>query len=530
MAPANRTWIRNRMAVIRRMSGIAFSEEIFLSILICLVAKNKHLVLHTYPDLLPELKSTIEQHCMVVFGLSTAVITCHGQQTRAEFISAVTGRQPDVVTQTNLSTPSAQYQYRVNNPSGSHHHAHHSSQGHSLGTQYHHHHQHGSLFGHHSNTYSTMGGGGSLSGEPSGVTFAGKRIAQAIILDGLENASQDVYAVLQEIIINKAIIDRNRYNFPDAILIAVFNTSTVPNSVPKQLDWDELSKRMRSVTVSNDMVRYIRDVIVGVRTHEAVHGGLTARAALDLEIIMKTLAVIFQTIFVTPDLLMIAAEKVFSHRLQLKSAWRARLCPPEPAPQSDVSTVSSASSPSSLLNRSRQGVFSSRRNEYAPGSESQATIRQSHFQSRNQDDSTGSEQSFVIHSETDEAEGDDERYEEDAASFVELSDTESSSYRSATGGSTSDHAQALLTPTQSRHKPLDQQKPQSPSSQLQQQYYAGETGEQSYGRRQPTEDHAEGRDRGEIGYQDGNDVDAAQGEPTASDIVREVLRTVYPPI
>lgn len=44
---------------------------------------------------------------------------------------------------------------------------------------------------------------------------------------------------------------------------------------------------MKAVTVSNDMMRYIRDVIVGVRTHEAVHGGLTARAALDLELIMK---------------------------------------------------------------------------------------------------------------------------------------------------------------------------------------------------------------------------------------------------
>jgi hypothetical protein len=44
---------------------------------------------------------------------------------------------------------------------------------------------------------------------------------------------------------------------------------------------------MKVVTVSNDMTRYIRDVIVAIRTHEAVFGGLTARAALDLEAIMK---------------------------------------------------------------------------------------------------------------------------------------------------------------------------------------------------------------------------------------------------
>jgi hypothetical protein len=61
MAPTNRAWIRSRMAAIKKTSGIAFSEEIFLSILICLVAKNRHLVLHTSPEILPELKSVVEQ-------------------------------------------------------------------------------------------------------------------------------------------------------------------------------------------------------------------------------------------------------------------------------------------------------------------------------------------------------------------------------------------------------------------------------------------------------------------------------------
>lgn len=61
MGPANKQWIRSRMAGIKKVSGIAFSEEIFLSILICLIAKNKHLVLHTFPEAVPELKSVVEQ-------------------------------------------------------------------------------------------------------------------------------------------------------------------------------------------------------------------------------------------------------------------------------------------------------------------------------------------------------------------------------------------------------------------------------------------------------------------------------------
>lgn len=42
-----------------------------------------------------------------------------------------------------------------------------------------------------------QGGGGEL---PTGVTYGGRKIAQAIILDGLENASQEVYAVLLEVL------------------------------------------------------------------------------------------------------------------------------------------------------------------------------------------------------------------------------------------------------------------------------------------------------------------------------------------
>ncbi|GJJ67849.1 hypothetical protein EMPS_00195 [Entomortierella parvispora] len=520
MAPANRAWIRGRMAAIKKTSGIAFSEEIFLSILICLVAKGKHLVLHTTPEILPELKSVVEQHCATVFGLTTATIVCHGQQTRADIIAAISGRHADI--HTNSSTPSAQYQL----PGSVHHHLLNHSHHHNQGHPHHQHHQHNqasssnhyqhytddntqrggtrqrtersrrsiatshseasdysvrpsetmtpsiisfktaserdpmdagsihmrtsrrsqqlSYFTPTASSTSTQlqqqysagtsvgggaggagaGGGSGLGGylntnngapgtsnsqtpvtpvdftfprrrhesvsiagtgggmeEASGVTYGGRRIAQAIILDGLENASQEIFAVIMEMIITREINDRNRYVFPDLIVIAVFNSPTVPDNIPKQLldyfaingsyyfstpqpkpqsvpnrrhalfrrtDWDELSKRMKTVTVANDMTRYIRDVIVAIRTHEAVHGGLTARAALDLEAIMKTLAAIFQSKFVTPELLTIAAEKVFSHRLQLKSARIRRIQQGrehgENSPPSHPSSVSRRSS------------------------------------------------------------------------------------------------------------------------------------------------------------------------------------------
>lgn len=36
-------------------------------------------------------------------------------------------------------------------------------------------------------------------------------------------------------IITREINDRNRYVFPDLIVIAVFNSPTVPDNIPKQL-------------------------------------------------------------------------------------------------------------------------------------------------------------------------------------------------------------------------------------------------------------------------------------------------------
>ncbi|KAG0196348.1 hypothetical protein BGX28_010263 [Mortierella sp. GBA30] len=614
MAPANRAWIRSKMVAIKKASGIAFSEEIFLSILICLIAKNKHLVLHTIPETVPELKSIIEQHCAVVFGLTTATIVCHEQQTRTDIIGAVTGRHADIA---HSSTPSSHYQFPAHSHTPGHQHSSHAQHNQhqpqqtsagqyyqysnpiddyiqrssrlrfeksrrSIATNYSeasdysqrpseyniapsiasfktaserdpdgasiqrergHHQQetsdhsrggdessmslrrsesrskstgdamadhillhrsrrsahlsplplgdqpsienistpqnsgsssrrgHAAYFqtsshlgglgvgtsvssGHapvtpvdftfprrrHESMSNTAGYG--VAGEPSGVTYSGRRIAQAIILDGLENASQEVYATLMEMIINKEINDRNRYVFPDLIVIAVFNSPNIPDNIPKQLDWDELSKRMKAVTVSNDMTRYIRDVTVGIRTHEAVHGGLTARAALDLEAIMKTLAAIFQATFVTPDLLTIAAEKVFSHRLQLKSTRRQKML-------AAAMSSSSESSPKT----SQNGKAAVKSYESFPQHQHQ---RPQSGQRRK--DSVSSEQSS-----------------EGGASFVEIPDSEE------------EEADVGVT---KRHHP----------------------------------DHSQDRSQ----YQ--GDVVEIEDERTAADVVRDVLRMVYPPI
>ncbi|CAG8546772.1 4950_t:CDS:2 [Acaulospora colombiana] len=109
-----------------------------------------------------------------------------------------------------------------------------------------------------------------------------RKLAQVIIIEDLTDANEVIYAFIME------------------------------------EEIDELSRRMDQVTVHNDMQRYMRDVVVGLRTHRLVKGGLTARASSDLGTLVKALAAIFQRKYATPELVLFASEKVFSHRLILR--------------------------------------------------------------------------------------------------------------------------------------------------------------------------------------------------------------------
>ncbi|KAG0049619.1 hypothetical protein BGZ83_005544 [Gryganskiella cystojenkinii] len=381
----------------------------------------------------------------------------------------------------------------------------------------------------------TVGG----MGETTGVTYVGRRIAQAIILDGLENASQEVFAVILEMIITREINDRNRYVFPDLIVIAVFTSSTVPENIPKQLldyfainasyyfsmpqprpqtiptrrhalfrrtDWDELTKRMKTVTVSTDMMRYIRDVIVAVRTHEAVHGGLTARAALDLEAIMKTLSAIFQSKFVTPELLTIAAEKVFSHRLQLRST-RMQKIRPDLAGGSDGDR--SSSNPSPNLPRNGKGVV--REHQFRTLKQGQERYSKSETGGQSQRQEKDSAAAAGASSGTRKNSTESDRSSVGGASFVQLSDSESEeegdeATTSSSNGSiiqrqSSDESHGSVAQRSSPHQ-NQQQKP----------LYRRRSSQRS----QPLQLQGE--------FDDGQD------SRTAADVVRDVLRVVYPPI
>ncbi|KAI7887919.1 uncharacterized protein EV154DRAFT_595007 [Mucor mucedo] len=119
---------------------------------------------------------------------------------------------------------------------------------------------------------------------------ASTRIAQTLIMQGLDSANESIQALLLELIVTKELrISNVRYNVPKPCFLVI---SVLPQgynrlSISSQLEIRGLAERATKVHVNIDITRYIRDIVVGIRTHPRVKGGLTARCSQDLVIVTK---------------------------------------------------------------------------------------------------------------------------------------------------------------------------------------------------------------------------------------------------
>ncbi|CAG8793198.1 41693_t:CDS:2 [Gigaspora margarita] len=199
-------------------------------------------------------------------------------------------------------------------------------------------------------THGSIGTGGFDSYSPH--ISASRKLAQAVIIESLSYANEIIFSFLLEILANKEVTDKSTtFYLPKPFLIVALLPESYPrHSLPNQLidrffisymyegiigfgkspivnrrnpmiremEIEKLSKDMDNVSVHNDMQRYMRDIVVGLRTHRVVKRGITARASTDLVILVKALAAVFQRNYVTPELVIFASEKVFSHRIILR--------------------------------------------------------------------------------------------------------------------------------------------------------------------------------------------------------------------
>ncbi|KAI9285258.1 hypothetical protein BC943DRAFT_352358 [Umbelopsis sp. AD052] len=421
----SKDWIRDKIQTLRQKSNVSFNQDLFISILLCLVSgPGRHLILTASEDQLPNVVSMANKVFTSVFGFTCANINCSPNQTSGDFVQQLfvpvheennldpTSLQPNGMTKMSSNRSYSSYQSNDSNWAGSgastqsmRHHATNGSSGRPHGKDER---MFKSLTQRRTSGQSTTSSveGRNRLGLPSGGAtgpispidftinrksndlsvhhyrgqedkeygrfrksdfgdsskgFIPTRIAQAVIVKNLHQASALVQATLLEIIIVQQLkIHSATYNVPNPfIVIAVLPQDAPPRSMISRLidrffvsyrfddeslsdtpnaadsrhghnqimkrqilfrhqELKELSASINRVNVNADIVIYIRDIVVGIRTHRLVHCGLTARASQDLVLVVKALSALFKREYVTPDLVSIAAEKVFGHRLVLK--------------------------------------------------------------------------------------------------------------------------------------------------------------------------------------------------------------------
>ncbi|ORY92307.1 hypothetical protein BCR43DRAFT_417320, partial [Syncephalastrum racemosum] len=125
------------------------------------------------------------------------------------------------------------------------------------------------------------------AGSGGGGGGSNNKLAQAAVIQRLDEADALVQATLLELMVAKELRMANvRYTVPKPFLVIVisfvkpyhFRRTALIKSDEIQM----LAERSHRVHINIDITRYIRDIVVGVRTHPLVSGGLTARTSRDL--------------------------------------------------------------------------------------------------------------------------------------------------------------------------------------------------------------------------------------------------------
>ncbi|ORX56787.1 hypothetical protein DM01DRAFT_1334346 [Hesseltinella vesiculosa] len=343
----DREYIKQRMMSLRRQSGLNFNQDVFISILLCLMSSSsKHLILISPQRCLKNVTDMATEICRQLFGLGVTSVSCHKNQTVSEFVQDLLSQEGDTPYERSADTSDREggmLQKHSSNltsypisPVDFTVHGHHSGTG---------------------NRYLSRYDDKKKGRLHTKVTSGAQRLSQVCIVDQLQLASELVQAALLDLVVTNEIrVAHARYSTPKPFLIILVlpeNEFQGAISYPlldqffisyrcqeetfsptldlresggmsvrraahfKSHEIETLERQARSVYIHVDVTRYIRDIIVGLRTHPHVNGGLTARACDDLVKVTKLMAALFQQDYLTPDLVAVAVEKVIGHRLRV---------------------------------------------------------------------------------------------------------------------------------------------------------------------------------------------------------------------
>ncbi|KAF2666973.1 hypothetical protein BT63DRAFT_427386 [Microthyrium microscopicum] len=89
-------------------------------------------------------------------------------------------------------------------------------------------------------------------------------------------------------------------------------------------DIQALVTRAAGVSMSPDVRAYIHDLVIFLRTHRAIAGGVSSIATRQLNLLSRVLAPFHGLTFTTPSLVALAVRKIYPHRLVLVAPERER--------------------------------------------------------------------------------------------------------------------------------------------------------------------------------------------------------------
>ncbi|KAL5385120.1 hypothetical protein DPSP01_004932 [Paraphaeosphaeria sporulosa] len=110
------------------------------------------------------------------------------------------------------------------------------------------------------------------------------------------------------------------------------STSSVVRSPPKQedsvmfteADLNELTNLTAKVSISTEVRAYLHNIVIFMRQHRAVGGGISAMATRHFDMLSRALAPLHGLSYITPALVALAARKVYPHRIKITTPENER--------------------------------------------------------------------------------------------------------------------------------------------------------------------------------------------------------------
>ncbi|KAF2251802.1 hypothetical protein BU26DRAFT_502400 [Trematosphaeria pertusa] len=104
------------------------------------------------------------------------------------------------------------------------------------------------------------------------------------------------------------------------------STSSVVHSPPETFEKRNSSSLVFSqeVQISSEVRAYLHNIVVFMRLHRAVAGGISAMATRHFNILSRALAPLHDLSYITPSLVALAARKIYPHRIAIASPENER--------------------------------------------------------------------------------------------------------------------------------------------------------------------------------------------------------------